>query len=111
MDNRLKPLSPRTINAETVANTYNFVGVQRELLMGPNAGNIVTDNALQAGQITKTGFEVTWSQKLFVGLQHQFNMAYTYAQDFELAEPLPEIAPLDLRYHLTGIYLKKQLRS
>ncbi len=59
----------------------------------------------------KTGVEVSWSQKLFAGLQHQFNVAYTYAQDLELAEPLPEIAPLDLRYHLTGIYLKNRLRT
>lgn len=62
-------------------------------------------------QAFKTGFEVAWSQKLFAGFQHQFSMAYTYAQDLELDEPLPEIAPLDLRYHLTGIYLKKKLRS
>ncbi|MEN8229405.1 MAG: TonB-dependent receptor [Bacteroidota bacterium] len=59
----------------------------------------------------KTGFEVAWSQKLFAGLQHQFNMAYTYAQDLVLDEPLPEIAPLDLRYHLIGIHLKNRLRS
>ena len=58
----------------------------------------------------KSGFEVTWSQKLFAGLQHQFNMAYTYAQDLDLDEPLPEIAPLDLQYHLTGNYLKNRLR-
>jgi len=57
----------------------------------------------------KTGFEASWSQLLFAGLQHQFRAAYTYAQDLEKDAPLPEIPPLDLRYHLSGNYLKNRL--
>ncbi len=57
----------------------------------------------------KSGFEFSWNQKLFAGLQHQFSVAYTYAQDLVLDEPLPEIAPLDLRFQLSGVYLKKRL--
>lgn len=52
----------------------------------------------------KTGFEMSWTQHLFAGLQHQLAIAYTYAEDLERDEPLPEIAPLDLRYVLTGNY-------
>ncbi len=57
----------------------------------------------------KTGFEILWQQKLFAGLQHTLSMAYTYGQDLEREEPLPEIAPLDLRYTLTGNYLNNKL--
>lgn len=57
----------------------------------------------------RTGFEISWSQQLFAGLQHQFGIAYTYGQDLERDEPLPEIAPLDLRYFLYGSYLKNKL--
>lgn len=58
----------------------------------------------------KTGFEISWSQKITRGLYHQLSMAYTYAQDLELDEPLPEIAPLDFRYKLIGSYVKNKLR-
>ncbi len=55
-----------------------------------------------------TGFEVSWNQKLFGGLQHLMTMAYTYGQDQVMEDPLPEIAPLDFRYILTGSYLKEK---
>ena len=58
----------------------------------------------------KTGFELSWNQKLLSGLQHQMGVAYTYAQDLERDEPLPEIAPLDFRYTLVGNYLDGKLR-
>ncbi len=81
MDNRLKPLNPRMMDAETAAKTYNYGGRTegiwqfsksklyagadlrtesaegtrvREFLMGPNAGMILQDNAWQNGSITKT---------------------------------------------------------
>lgn len=57
----------------------------------------------------KTGFEAAWSQRLPAGLQHQLSLAYTYAQDLVRNEALPEIAPLDIRYHLSGSYLNSTL--
>jgi iron complex outermembrane receptor protein len=57
----------------------------------------------------KTGCEASWSQSLFSGLQHRLSMAYTYGQDLDRKEPLPEIAPLDFRYHLAGSYLDHRL--
>ena len=57
-----------------------------------------------------TGFEVTWTQDIFTGLQHRLNLAYTYGQDKVRDEPLPEIAPLDFRYALIGNYLENKLR-
>ncbi|TRX59021.1 TonB-dependent receptor [Fulvivirga sp. M361] len=59
----------------------------------------------------KTGFEINWTQDLLKGLQHQLGIAYTYAQDLERDEPLPEIAPLDFRYTLRGNYLKNKLQT
>jgi len=58
----------------------------------------------------KTGFEFSWRQKLMAGLQHQLAIAYTYAQNLVIDEPLPEIAPLDFRYTISGVYLKGRLR-
>ena len=58
----------------------------------------------------KTGLEISWTQQLLAGLQHQLGVAYTYGQDLERDEPLPEIAPLDFRYVLSGNYLKGRLR-
>ena len=55
------------------------------------------------------GFEASWSQLLFAGLQHNMSVAYTYGQDKVLNEPLPEIAPLDFRYTLMGSYIKNKL--
>jgi iron complex outermembrane receptor protein len=57
-----------------------------------------------------TGFEVSWSQSLYTNLQHEFNLAYTYGKDIVREEPLPEIAPLDLRYSLIGNYFYNKLR-
>ena len=57
----------------------------------------------------KSGFEFTWMQELGAGLQHQMAIAYTYAKDLERDQPLPEIAPLDFRYTLRGVYLRGKL--
>lgn len=58
----------------------------------------------------KTGLEVSWNQNLVIGLLHHLSLAYTYGKDLEENEPLPEIAPLDIRYSLYGSYLKNNLR-
>lgn len=58
----------------------------------------------------KTGFEINWTQELVLGLQQRVGMAYTYAQDLERDEPLPEIAPLDFRYTLIGNYNNGKLQ-
>ncbi|WP_224477557.1 TonB-dependent receptor domain-containing protein [Winogradskyella vincentii] len=57
----------------------------------------------------KTGFEINWQQEILENLEHQAGIAYTYAEDLERDEPLPEIAPLDFRYTLSGNYLKGKL--
>ncbi|MCB0846833.1 MAG: TonB-dependent receptor, partial [Bacteroidetes bacterium] len=58
----------------------------------------------------KSGFEISWSQILFAGLQHQLSIAYTYGQDLERKAPLPEIAPIDIRYTLRGSYFNHKLK-
>lgn len=60
-------------------------------------------------QAFKTGFELAWTQRLRAGLQHQFSLAFTYGQNLSSKEALPEIAPFDLRYRLSGNYLKNRL--
>lgn len=58
----------------------------------------------------KTGFEATWTQQLPFNLHQQFSVAYTYGQDLSREEPLPEIAPLDLRLTLWGNYVNGRIR-
>lgn len=58
----------------------------------------------------KTGVEMSYRQALGLGLQQELSLAYTYAQDLEREQALPEIAPLDIRYVLSGSYLKHKLR-
>ncbi|MAE83263.1 MAG: TonB-dependent receptor [Flammeovirgaceae bacterium] len=58
----------------------------------------------------KTGFEVIWTQILGLGIKHRLSAAYTYAQDMSRNEPLPQIAPLDTRYILSGNYFNGKLR-
>lgn len=60
-------------------------------------------------QAFKTGIELQWSQSLAKGLRHKLAMAFTYGQDLQLKEPLPEIAPLDFRYRLAGDFIKNKL--
>ncbi len=91
MDNLLKPLDPRMLNAKTNATTYNFGGRtegiwhfeksnlfggtdfrkegaegirEREFLMGPNAGNTFEDNAWQNGHIAKSSVFGEYHYKL-----------------------------------------------
>lgn len=59
----------------------------------------------------KTGFEVNWKQYLFYGIQQQAAVAYTYAKNTANNEPLPEIAPFEIRYSLTGNHLNDKLIS
>lgn len=44
------------------------------------------------------GIEGGFSQLLGARLNHSFQMAWTYGEDLETGEALPEIAPLDVRY-------------
>jgi iron complex outermembrane receptor protein len=57
----------------------------------------------------KTGFEVSWHQQWFTYLSQELNLAFTYAQNRVLNEPLPEIAPFDLRYKLRGQFFNNCL--
>jgi iron complex outermembrane receptor protein len=65
---------------------------------------INVDNAL------KTGIEVSYNHQINSWLSSDLAMAYTYAQDLDREEPLPEIAPLDARIGLSGIFFSGTLR-
>jgi len=57
----------------------------------------------------KTGFELSWKQMLTTFLDHRLSIAYTYGLNIGKDEPLPEIAPLDFRYSLSGKFLKNKI--
>ena len=63
------------------------------------------------GEARLFGGEARWTQNLpLVGLQHTLGVAYTHGQDLTRDEPLPEVAPLKMRYMLSGRYLSGRLR-
>ncbi len=60
----------------------------------------------------RAGFEAGFRQTTAVaGMQQALYISYTYGQDLDLQEALPEIPPLELRYHLQARYLKKRLQA
>lgn len=59
----------------------------------------------------KTGFELNFKQQLASNLSHSLGIAYTYGKDLVLGAPLPEIAPLDLRYGFLGRFLDEKLQT
>ncbi|MBY5958250.1 TonB-dependent receptor [Membranicola marinus] len=61
-------------------------------------------------QALKTGIEIRWKQNLTRSLSHQIAFAYTYGQNLKLDEPLPEIAPFDVRYRLAGSFFQQKFR-
>lgn len=106
------PANDKTVLSFDIFGAYlqNFISsvidpdLNPRLPMSPGVRRFININ-----DVVKTGFEVSWSQQLFAGLQHQLGIAYTYAQDLERDEPLPEIAPLDFRYILSGSYIENKL--
>ena len=63
------------------------------------------------GSALKTGFEISWKQYLVYGIQQQAGLAYTYAKNTENNEALPEIAPFEIRYSLSGRYFEDKLAT
>ncbi|MDX5339373.1 MAG: TonB-dependent receptor [Cyclobacteriaceae bacterium] len=59
----------------------------------------------------KTGFEFNFKQKLSGSFNHSLGVAYTYGKDLILDAPLPEIAPLDLRYGVRGHFFERKLQA
>ncbi len=49
----------------------------------------------------KYGLELSAEHTLFKGVTQRLSLAYTYGKNLTMDEPLPEIAPLDVRYMIT----------
>lgn len=56
-----------------------------------------------------TGVELSWHQDLPARIHSRTMIAYVYAENLTNNAPLPEIPPLDLRWALSGSYLKQKL--
>lgn len=61
-------------------------------------------------EAVKTGFEAAWTQAWPLNLEHQLSLAYTYGEDLERDQPLPETAPMEIRFRLSGAFLEGKLR-
>lgn len=134
MDNRLKPLNPRTMNAETPANTRNiggrseatfqkgvaqlFAGLdmrmeeaegtrRREILTGPMAGKVFTDNAWQHGQIMKTSAFAEYQRRfsdwaLVLATRLELNQADVKDPDAAFLEVYPSVAKTQVNPSLSA---------
>ncbi|WP_347841239.1 TonB-dependent receptor domain-containing protein [uncultured Draconibacterium sp.] len=51
------------------------------------------------------GFEIGWSQQLTKQLLHDFNVVYTYGENQDIDEALPEIPPMEFSYRLSGNFV------
>lgn len=59
----------------------------------------------------KVGFEFHWAQQLTSHFKQNLGIAYTYAKDVERNSPLPEIAPLDITYAISGLFANNKLQT
>lgn len=104
-------------NSSTAVNLDIFASYLQDYITSEIDRNLVPKLPTSPGvrQITnldeamKTGFELNWVQEIGFGVQHQAGIAYTYAQDLENDQPLPEIPPFEFRYVLKGNYLNGNL--
>lgn len=62
------------------------------------------------GKAFMTGFEGSWKQQFSDNLSHDLSVAYTYGQNKDTDEALPEIPPLDVRYRLAGSFADNKIR-
>lgn len=134
MDNYDKQSEPRMVNAETPVKTRNFgartelrsdaglrrflTGVDfnfehadgyrvREFLMGPNAGNTLTDNVWQSGRILKTGaffvFSSRWNNlKYNVSGRLNLNTADAMTPDAEFSSLYETTRSIQVNPGITG---------
>jgi iron complex outermembrane receptor protein len=56
-----------------------------------------------------TGFELDWKQTITSFLKHDFSVVYIYGENKKLNEPLPEIAPAEFKYSLTGSFVNGKI--
>lgn len=57
----------------------------------------------------KSGFELSWDYQWSHRLSHRASLSYTYGQDLERDEALPEIAPMEFRYMIKSTWWKDRL--
>ncbi len=57
------------------------------------------------------GFEMSWRQHISQNIQHIAELAYTYGENKDRDEALPEIPPMEFRYRLLGSFIQNKLNT
>lgn len=94
-----------------VAYLTDYITAEKTALTPRIASSPGVRQFINVDRALKSGFELSLSHELGAGIRHQWAMAYTHGQNLSLGEALPEIAPLDLRFTLTGTHLDDKLQS
>ncbi|MCC5937937.1 MAG: TonB-dependent receptor [Lunatimonas sp.] len=94
-----------------VAFLTDYITAERTALTPRIATSPGVRQFVQVDRALKSGFELSVAHEMGAGIRQQWAMAYTRGQNMVLGEALPEIAPLDIRYTLTGTHLDDKLQS
>lgn len=78
----------------------NYISSVINPTIAPSFGAPGARQYINIDKAALTGFEFVWHQQILSALQHQLVISYTYGENKNLHRPLPEIAPMDLRYRL-----------
>lgn len=87
----------------------NYISSVINPAIAPSFGAPGVRQYINIDKAALTGFEFVWHQQIFGALQHQLVINYTYGQNENSHKPLPEIAPMDLRYRLQSNLLKNKI--
>lgn len=112
LDIVLKRKTDRSIVQFTIFGAYlsNFISSVKDANINPRLANSAgVRRFININEVLKSGFELEWDTYLGAGIAQNVQLAYTFAEKADDKTPIPEIAPMDMRYSLHGSYLKGKL--
>lgn len=86
----------------------NYITSKINPAIAPRFGAPGVRQYINIDKATLYGFEFGWQQIWCPALKQQLTFAYTYGKNNSSGNPLPEIAPADLRYRLEGKMAKEK---
>ena len=87
----------------------NYISSVINPQISPRFGAPGVRQYINIDQARLAGLELSWQQQWLPVLQQQLTLAYTYGENRNSGKPLPEIAPMDLRYKLEASLLRERI--
>ncbi len=87
----------------------NYISSQIDTALSPRLPTSPgVRSVINLDQAFKTGLEGSVAHQLAASFSHQLQWAYTYAVDLKTQQPLPEIAPFDIRYQVKAFLFSER---